>query len=145
MFMRFGCKARTVALASLAQGMAHLGPGDVPETIVFAMTHDEDPTDLLNRYRAMVRQDERARTLETFANDHCAIRPGDVFFAFFGEAREGEISDRLYEQVILERKEAQVALMKVGEEVRAIANAATDELVNGLSAAGMAAVFDNGP
>jgi len=144
-FERFGCTARTVALASLAQGMAHLGPGDIPETIIFALSHAEDPTDVLNRYRAAKQASERARILDDFANDHCAIRPDDMMFAFFGETREGRISDELCEQVSRERKEAQVKLLAVEAEVRAIGEAASDELVKGLANDGMAVLLDNGP
>lgn len=145
MFVRFGCSARTVALASLAQGMAHLGPGEVPETIIFALSHAEDPTDVLNRYRAAKQASERARILDDFANDHCAIRSGDMMFAFFGETREGRISDELCEQISRESKEAQVTLLAVEVEVRAIGEAASDELVKGLPTGGMAILFDNGP
>lgn len=144
-FERFGCTARTVALTSLAQGMAHLGPGEVPETIIFALSHAEDPTDMLNRYRAATQASERARILDDFANDHCAIRPGDMMFAFSGETREGRISDELCEQVSRERKEAQVTLLAVEAEVRAIGQAASDELVKGLPTGGMAVLFGNGP
>lgn len=143
-FECFGCTARTVALASLAQGMAHLGPGEVPETIIFALSHAEDATDLLNRYRAAKQASERARILDDFANDHCAIRPDDMTFAFFGEAREGRISDKLCEQVSRKSKEAQVTLLAVEAEVRAIGEAASDELVKGLPSGGMAVLFDNG-
>lgn len=144
-FERFGCTARTVALASLAQGMAHLGPGEVPETIIFALSHAEDPTDVLNRYRAAKQASERARILDDFANDHCAIRPGDMMFAFFGETREGRISDDLCEQVSRESKAAQVTLLAVEAEVRAMGQAASDELLKGLPTGGMSALFDNGP
>lgn len=144
-FERFGCTARTLALASLAQGMAHLGPGDIPETIIFALSHAEDPTDVLNRYRAAKQASERARTLDDFANDHCAIRPGDMMFAFFGETREGRISDDLCEQISRESKEAQVTLLAVEAEVRTIGEAASDELVKGLPTGGGAVLFDNGP
>lgn len=144
-FERFGCTARTVALASLTQGMAHLGPGDIPETIIFALSHAEDPTDVLNRYRAAKQASERARILDDFANDHCAIRPDDMMFAFFGETREGRISDDLCEQISRESKEAQVTLLAVEAEVRTIGEAASDELVKGLPTGGGAVLFDNGP
>lgn len=144
-FECFGCTARTVALASLAQGMAHLGPGDIPETIIFALSHADDPTDVLNRFRAAKQASERARILDDFANDHCAMRPDDMMFAFFGETREGRISDELCEQVSRERKEAQVTLLAVEAEVCAIGEAASDELVKDLPTGGMAELFGNGP
>ena len=98
-----------------------------------------------NGYRAAKQASERARILDDFANDHCAIRPDVMIFAFFGETREGRISDELCEQVSRERKEAQVTLLAVEAEVRAIGEAASDELVKGLPPGGMAELFGNGP
>ena len=63
---------------------------------------------------------------------------------FRGDARR-RISDELCEQVSRERKEAQVKLLAVEAEVRAIGEAASDELVKGLANDGMAVLLDNGP